>query len=884
MKNEFKRLWLLAIMMCATFSSSAHDFEKNSIYYNIISSYYSYEVSVTYRGSYSSSYENEYSGSVTIPESVTYNSKTYYVTSIGDYAFLDCSGLTSVTIPNSVTSIGDAAFAGCSGLKSIAIPNSVTNIGYQAFSSCSGIETIVVNSGNTVYNSREGCNAIIETASNTLIAGCKNTTIPNSVTSIGDAAFYKCSGLTSIAIPNSVTSIGDAAFAGCSGLKSVTIGNSVTSIGQSAFSDCIDLTSVIIPNSVTSISASAFWNCSGLTSVNIGNSVTSIGQSAFSDCIDLTSVIIPNSVTSISASAFWNCSGLTSVNIGNSVTSISPSAFGQCIGLETIVVNSGNTLYDSREGCNAIVETASNTLIVGCKKTIIPNSVTSIGDYAFYWCKGLTSIIIPNSVTSIGNQAFSRCSGLTSVTIGNSVTSIGDWAFYGCSGLTSIEIPNCVTSIGLSAFAYCSDLTSIIIPNSVTSIGNSAFAWCTGLPSIIIPNSVTSIGNQAFSGCSGLESIIVSSGNTIYDSREGCNAIIETASNKLIRGCKNTIIPNSVNSIGYGAFDYCNSLTSITIPSSVTNIGDYVFYACSGLSNMYCYAENIPTTETNTFNNTDISNVTLHVPAESLDDYAATAPWSEFGSIEAIVLKTVVALTDGATIANDTDEDVDELSYTRTFSNTNWQALYVPFEMQYEDWKDDFEVARINNVNQYDDDEDGNVDRTVLEVFKVKSGQTEAHTPYLIKAKTTGEKTISLTNATLYKAEEKSYDVSSWNTLYTFTGTYTGVSGATMFGEGYYALGGGSLHQAADATNALSPMRWYMAVTDRDGNPKNIGEVKVVVFGMEEDGIEDVKWQLSNGKCEMSNGDEPVFDLNGRRVTNPRKGLYIKNGKKFVVR
>ncbi len=244
---------------------------------------------------------------------------------------------------------------------------------------------------------------------------------------------------------------------------------------------------------------------------------------------------------------------------------------------------------------------------------------------------------------------------------------------------------------------------------------------------------------------------------------------------------------------------------------------------------------------------------------------------------------TDIALADGEPFSYDVRYEVNTLSYTRNFSNTGWQALYVPFEMQYEDWKDDFEVARINNVNQYDDDEDGDVDRTVLEVFKVKSGQTEAHTPYLIKAKTMGEKTISLTNATLYRAEEKSYDVSSWNTLYTFTGTYTGVSGATMFGEGYYALGSGSLHQAADATNSLSPMRWYMAVTDRDGNPKNVGEVKVVVFGMDEDelietGLEEV------GRDAISTNEQPVFDLNGRRVTNPRKGLYIKNGKKFVVK
>ena len=364
--------------------------------------------------------------SIVIPNSVT---------NIGQFAFELCS-LGSVTIPNSVTSIGRSAFFR-SGLGSVTIPNSVTSIGNNAFGYC-GLISIVVESGNTRYDSRDNCNAIIEKVSNILIAGCKNTIIPNSVTSIGDHAFSLCSGLTSITIPNSVTSIGESAFYGCP-LTSMTIPNSVTSIGKSAFKNCSKLTNVTIGNSVTSIGDWAFDGCSGLTSVTIGNSVTSIGRSAFSFCKGLTSVTIPNSVTSIGNRAFHGCSGLTS-----------------------IIVESGNTKYDSRNNCNAIIEKASNTLIAGCKNTIIPNSVTSIGGYTFYGCYGLTSVTIPNSVTSIGDCAFYDCSKLTNVTIGNSVTSIGDWAFDGCSGLTSVTIGNSVTSIGRSAFSNCSGLTEVI--------------------------------------------------------------------------------------------------------------------------------------------------------------------------------------------------------------------------------------------------------------------------------------------------------------------------------------------------------------------------------------------------------------------------------------
>ena len=269
-----------------------------------------------------------------------------------------------------------------------------------------------------------------------------------SVTSIGDNAFSVCSSLTTVTIPNSVTSIGIYAFFGCSGLTSVTIPNSVTSIGIYAFSDCSGLTSVTIPNSVTSIGKSAFSGCSSLTSVTIPNSVTSIGVYAFSGCSSLTTVTIPNSVTSIGSYAFYVCPSLTSVTIPNSVTSIGEFAFRGCSGLTSVTVDKNNGTYDSRNNCNAIIRTSTNTLIVGCKNTTIPNSVTSIGNDAFRGCSGQTSVTIPNSVTSIGDRAFEGCSGLTSVTIGNFVSSIGKYAFYNCSGLTklvslAVEPPIC---------------------------------------------------------------------------------------------------------------------------------------------------------------------------------------------------------------------------------------------------------------------------------------------------------------------------------------------------------------------------------------------------------------------------------------------------------
>ena len=236
-----------------------------------------------------------------------------------------------------------------------------------------------------------------------------------------------------------------------------------------------------------------------------------------------------------------------------------------------------------------------------------------------------------------------------------------------------------------------------------------------------------------------------------------------------------------------------------------------------------------------------------------------------------------MALTDDAPYINDIETACDKITYTRNFTHTKWQALYVPFEVAYDDWSADFEVARLNDVHQWDDDEDGSIDRTELEIVKMKSGKTEANTPYLIRALEEGEKTLTVTNATLHRADENSIDCSSVATLFTFTGTYAGIDGPTMFNEGYYAIGNGSLVQAESSANNLLPYRWYLNVTDRNGNPKNIGEVKLVVFGNDgdTDGIEDV---------EIGENESDVYDLSGRCIVSPRSGMYVRNGKKYLVK
>ncbi len=423
------------------------------------------------------------------------------VMKIGDSAFKGCIGLTSVEIPSSVTEISDSAFSGCIGLTSVEIPSSVRWILDSAFSGCSSLT---------------------------------NVEIPSSVREIGANAFEGCIGLTSVEIPSSVKKIDWSVFEGCVGLTNVVIPSSVASIGPSAFKGCSSLTSMEIPSSVTLIGSSAFEGCSSLTSMKIPSSVASIGPSAFKGCSSLTSMEIPSSVASIGDSAFSGCIGLTSMEIPSSVTYIGYSVVYGCSGLESLKVLEGNAKYDSRENCNGIIETASNTLVAGCKNTKIPSSVTSIGDSAFSGCIGLTSMEIPSSVTGIGNYAFS-----------------------GCSSLTNVEIPGSMARIGVSAFNG-SNLTSVEIPSSVTEIGTGAFR-----------------------GYSSLESLKVLEGNEKYNSRENCNGIIETASNTLVAGCKNTKIPSSVAIIGFSAFEGCSGLTSVAIPSSVTGITYNAFLGCS---------------------------------------------------------------------------------------------------------------------------------------------------------------------------------------------------------------------------------------------------------------------------------------------------------------
>ncbi len=622
---------LIMLMSMIGVEAFAHDFEvANSdgvtIYYVKTSDT---EVAVSYQGGYRSSYSDEYTGYVNIPENVYYDGITYSVTSI-EGAFYECSNLTWVVIPNSVVSIGDYSFQGCTGLSFIIIPESVTTIGYKAFEGCSSL-------------------GFIE--------------IPNSVTEIGGSTFKDCTSLSSVIISNSITRINYETFEGCTSLTDVDIPSGVTNIGSYAFKGCTNLTSIVIPNTMTNIISSyyssdsgpAFTGCTNLTKVTLnsnsiassyssftkifgeqvteyilGDEVKSIPSSTFSNCKKLTSVTIGEGVTSIGSNAFYNCEKLTSVTLGSHVTSIDDYAFQNCYALTSINIPESVTKigYGAFSSCWAL--TSIN----------IPNG--SIDNYAFKWCSKLTSVTLGDGVTKIGTHAFEYC-GLTSITIPSSVYSISEDAFYSCSDLKQVTInstvPNLyskswrdffggqvteyilgegVTSIGYQAFSGCSNLTSVTIPSTVTSIGTDAFRGCKNLTSITIPDGVTSIGSYAFYNCSSLTSITIPDGLTTIDNYTffGCD------------GLTSVTIPDGITNIYEGAFDNCSGLTSITIGSGVTSIGRYAFSSCTNLTQVILNSNDIVSatytekSDIASIFGTQVKDYLLGDEVQSIGDYA----------------------------------------------------------------------------------------------------------------------------------------------------------------------------------------------------------------------------------------------------------------------
>ncbi len=699
------------------------------------------------------------------------------------------------------------------------------------------------------------------------------------VSSIANDAFYKCNGLTSVTIPNGVTSIGGSAFSGCSGLTSVTIPNSVTSIGFLAFNGCSGLTSVTIGNSVTSIGSSAFSSCSGLKEVRITDldvwcKITFDGYDAnplefahhlFLNGEEIRNLIIPDGVTEIKARAFSGATQFTTVSIPNSVTSIGNYAFTSCNGLTSVT---------------------------------IPNSVTSIGESAFSGCSGLTSVAIPNSVTSLGRNAFSGCNGLQNVTLSENITSIEDNTFSKCAGLLSINIPKGITSIGQYAFDNCKSLTSIELPDGLTSIGRAAFQSC-GLTAIDIPQGITTIEPWVFNGCNALTSVklpetITSIGDNAFSQcgltsitiPESVTSIGESAFWKC--SISAIILPSTLKVIKGSTFNSCRNLESITIPATVEYIYQEAFAYCGNLKSVKSLAVTPPFLYESSFSNYEIP---LSVPEGARDAYLAASPWNKFKEVlsgadtkytltykvDGEVYKTY-DLLEGAIITPEpapTKEGYDfsgwstipatmpaeNVTITGTFSLITDEDEITIKDTGKTTWcsKYDLDFTNVEGVKAYTATGYNDVTKTIwlTRVMEVPAG-----TGLLVKG-----------DAGTYKIPHAKVRAYYTNMLVGNVGEAISI-GETDGDKTNYYLKDGTFKSVNGNANIGKNKAYLQLPTSIFAGTRSIG-----ISYDDEDGTTGIMGVKSNG---VKDGE--CYTLQGQRVQNPGKGLYIHNGRKVVIK
>lgn len=657
---------LLALLMPA--SMVAYDFEVDGLYYNLTGPDY---VGVTY---HDANY-NSYSGDITIPSSIEVDGNTYTVNSIEPNAFRGSTDLTSVTLPQSVGSIKSSAFRDCSSLTAVNIPHRRFTFGNRAFMGCTSLESMSI----SIY---------VTSLPDSLFYGCiglKTMNLFNNyqIETVGNEVFSGCTSLSSISMPGKVQSYGRGVLRDCTSLEYITLRGSVKEIAPSMFSGCTSLTNVVIPDSITAIGDSAFYRCTALTSIDIPDSLKTVGEWAFHYCTGITSMTLPDRVTRIGRGAFCEC-GLTSFVIPEGVKELEYGTFMHCYYLKDIVFPSSLKTIGPQAFLGA-----------GLEEVVIPNTVTKLSWAAFNYCSslkhvqlsdsltrleqnvfcstGLIDIVIPPSVTTIDFGAFQRCTALQSIFIPKTLTTITGGAFTECGSLGDIVveagnpnydsrdncnaiietatnkllkggkktiIPNTVTSIANGAFNW-SSIAQITFPESVTTVGE-AFVRCINLQEVNISKSVTSIASYAFANCYRLKTIRIDEDNPVYDSRDSCNAIIETATNTLHTGCSGTKIPEGVTAIapyafyGIAAGDYyiTYGISSITLPSTLTYIGHNAFDGGSKLMKVISKAIVPPTIENkNAFYSNTYYDATLHVPASALEAYRNAEFWKDFRMI-----------------------------------------------------------------------------------------------------------------------------------------------------------------------------------------------------------------------------------------------------------
>lgn len=617
-----KILFFVLLFTQSAIFVSAHDFEYNGIYYNIISQDLGFnEVEVTYKGNSYDEYINEYSGDIIIPLSFFYDEVNNVVLRIGNNAFRDCTALKSFQF-------GEDAFSFDFSLL----------LGEGIFKNCINLTT--VRFSKATPSPYAGFDCLIRDLNNDMFYGCSNLTsfsIPQGVDWVGNNTFYGCSKLKSIVIPNTIT---DLDLYDCTGLTNVTV-KSEQPWNLNCWIPNKEKVTLYVPEGCKAAYESAdYWK-------------------DFKEIVEMRDIAFADDRIETTCIKYWDTNNDWRLNEEEAAA--------------VTEINKEFTCFNNISSFDEL------KYFTGLKK---------IGDEAFYYCSEMTSITIPVGVTSIGKDAFKDCFKLknynrivdlkkwceegdqitygegesnpirTNISYGGIIRELHLFSDYNTE-IKDLVIPDGISSICSDAFNSYSDLTSVTIGNSVKSIASGAFSNCSNLASVSIGNNVINIDRNPFSSCSNLNSILVEDGNSNYDSRDNCNAIIETNSNTLIVGCKNAIIPksvtkignyafygcsdlisvtipNSVTSIGISAFSDCSGLTSVTIGSGISSIGKWAFAYCKNLEDVYCYAESVPQTDANAFNNSYIDYATLHVPDASVNAYKQAEPWKNFKAIVGI--------------------------------------------------------------------------------------------------------------------------------------------------------------------------------------------------------------------------------------------------------
>lgn len=774
------------------------------------------------------------------------------MTTIQEGNFRGCSNLKSITLSDNLQSIASDTFYGCSNLKSITLPKNLQSIA-GAFYQCTSLDVFCYANPNnfswtTTNNDFKPNKAtLFHVAANDKATW--ETKFPNAnVTFVGDLEnieklTYDVEEGNSVAISISESDL--SAITGeiviPSSYADGTNSYDVTAIAENAFANCTDLTAVSIPSTITSIGSGAFEGCTNLSNIvvdpnnttydsreNCNAIIETASNSLVSGCKN---TVIPSSVTSIASGAFQGCDGLSSITIPSNVAIIGSGAFAGCSSLANIAVDASNANYDSREGCNAIIETASNSLISGCKNTVIPSSVTSIGSGAFQGCSSLSSISIPTGINAIGSNAFDGCSALSSIALPSGLTSIADGVFKG-TGLTAVSIPSSVTSIGEAAFANCTALTTASIPTGLTSIAKEAFKG-SGLTTIEIPYSVQSVGESSFEGCSGLQSVTLPTSlatiakNTFLGCTNMTTVNIPVAVTKIEEGafknCDKLVavtLPSGLVELGMSVFEN-SGLQSITLPPEVTAIAQKAFYSCRNLVSATLYAPQLTTYADNAFDD-NAANRKISVLSDYVDTYKSN--WSKYSND--IV---PISLTLNPNPKNDAEK---------------WCTYY----------------NAIADVTVPDG----------VTIYKAQLDQANSK----VMLSEVGGSIIAKGNAVMLKGSTSSINLSSAASA--GTGSFEGndlKGGTTTPGYVAYTLSGvgGEMGFYQFTGESLDPNKAHIEVEASNARPF-IGFDSVTT---------DVKpLNVTTGS------DQEWYTVDGRKLNGQpmQKGIYVKNGKKHVVK